>query len=134
MKNFEEITKPLNADEMKVVDMFVAYFKDRKGKNHIITNKRVQKALKTKYSMNLSGARIRKVINYIRIRRLIPGLVASSSGYYVADNAEDFMNWLDSLKEREEAIRAIRKAGEKDLRATFGMTFFEKYGLTKNAS
>ena len=120
MKNFEKITQPLNNDEKRVVNMFINHFKQRKGKNHVITNKTIQKALKTKHDLNISGARIRKVVNYIRIRRLIPGLVASSSGYYVADNAEDFANWLDSLKEREEAIRAIRKAGEKDLYDTFG--------------
>jgi len=134
MKNFEKITQPLNNDEKRVVNMFINHFKQRKGKNHVITNKTIQKALKTKHDLNISGARIRKVVNYIRIRRLIPGLVASSSGYYVADNAEDFANWLDSLKEREEAIRAIRKAGEKDLYDTFGKSYFAKYGLTKSAS
>jgi hypothetical protein len=129
MKNFEEITKPLNSEEMNVVRIFCGHFRNKKGKKHTITNKKIQSALKRKFQIEISGARIRKCVNYIRLNRLIPGLVACSSGYYVAESAEDFMNWLDSMKEREEAIKAVRKAGEKDLKATFGL--LAQYGIKR---
>jgi hypothetical protein len=65
--------------------------------------------------MKITGARLRKLINYIRRKDMIPCLVASSKGYYIATDNEDMRRFVTSLQQREDAIRAVRIAMERQL-------------------
>ena len=53
-------------------------------------------------------SRVRKVINYIRNNSIIPCLIATNKGYYIATDAKEITDYEDSLKGRESAIRRIR--------------------------
>ena len=50
----------------------------------------------------------KKLINHIRTNDLIPGLMATSEGYFIASSAAELMEYEESLKNREDAIRAVR--------------------------
>ncbi|MFA5650618.1 MAG: hypothetical protein WC914_05700 [Proteiniphilum sp.] len=59
---------------------------------------------------NLSEARFRKIINHIRREDIIPGLVATSEGYYIAETEQELKDYEMSLLGREMAIREVRES------------------------
>lgn len=115
MKNFEEITRPLSDVERRAVPIIVERFRKRPGKTNVVTSKTMIDGLKEHFGIELNDSRIRKIIQYIRLNGLLIGLVATSSGYFLTQNPKDLEEWIESLKQREEAIRAIRLTAEKDL-------------------
>ena len=48
----------------------------------------------------LSDARVRKIISYIRNNNLLPLLCANSNGYFVAENLTEFDKYLDTFAKR----------------------------------
>lgn len=63
---------------------------------------------------------MRKIINYIRRSGLVKGLVASSTGYYVAESEQDLIEYEQSLKGRERAIREVRMSIRKQRKDMYG--------------
>lgn len=106
---FNEITKQLTESEMKLVPNFVKNLSKKFGKENVISNKQIRKAyLNT--GQKLSDARVRKIINYIRINGLVKNLVSNSRGYYIASNRKEVEEYTLSLLERENAIKQVRIA------------------------
>lgn len=113
--NFETETHNLTDYELDVVvPRLIKGFNNVLGRDNAITNSKIRAVL-AKEKIEISDARIRKLIHYIRINGLIERLAATSSGYYIANNPGDYKLYIESLKQREAAIRAIRKVAEKDL-------------------
>jgi len=102
IKDFEGYTEELSDDELKLVPAFCAGLKSKIGKENAITNKAIQKAFQEneKWNLKIPDARVRKIINYIRVNGLGKGLCASSNGYYVAKNQEELEGYLEGLKQR----------------------------------
>ena len=61
----------------------------------------------------MKDTRIRKMIQHIRVNNLVPGLIATSRGYYTAETVGEIKQWIESLKARESAIREIREVAER---------------------
>lgn len=118
IQGFEEQTAPLTEYERTtLLPMLVKCIERRKGADMAVTNTRIVKAFR-EHGYTLSEARVRKLVNHIRINGLVPRLVASSRGYYVTDDMNELRTFLQSLRGREEAIRAVRIAMEKQLSMT----------------
>lgn len=115
MKNFEEITYQITDEEKRIAEILVQRFKEKTGKSKKVTNNQIVSGLKKQYNIETNGARIRKIINYIRNKGLLTGLIATSSGYWTTSDPEELRSWLESMKQREEAIRQTRLSGERDL-------------------
>jgi len=94
IKNFENITYELNADELEIVPLIVKGISMRKGKNSAVSGTLICE------KMNLHGARLRKIINYIRVNNLIYGLCSCSKGYYTATNINELEDCIISLRQR----------------------------------
>ncbi len=116
MKEFEEITSPLTIEERNAVPILINRFKGLPGKKNLVSARKIIEGLKANRGITLTGARLRKVINYIRINHKLVGLVANSKGYYLTTNPDELNSWIISLREREAAIKAVREAAEEDLR------------------
>lgn len=107
--NFEEYTHPLTADELVMLDLFVAIVKHRTKKTAIKSGEIMRKinaiiepmGLKTK----LSEARVRKMSNHIRRNSLLP-LCATTVGYYLTDDPDEIAREIQSLRDRANAINA----------------------------
>jgi hypothetical protein len=84
------------------------------GKERAISNAKIVKILK-KEGFELSEVRVRKIINYIRIKELIPNLIATSEGYYIATSKGEIEDYIRSLVGREKAIREVRMKLENQL-------------------
>jgi DNA-directed RNA polymerase specialized sigma54-like protein len=115
IKNFEEQTVELTAEEQKFAWIIVQRFNTKKGKQHIVTADAIIDGLKNHFDVEFKESRIRKMIQYIRLNNLVVGLIATSKGYYVADSIEEIEDWINSLKSRENAIRSIRELAERQI-------------------
>ena len=110
IKGFSNETSPLNDYELRVLlPVILAGLKDKQGKRNAVTNGYIIGRLKQQ-GYRIDAARLRKVINHIRTNDLIPGLIATSEGYFLAEDEQELMDYEDSLKGREEAIKAVRLA------------------------
>ena len=108
LKGFYEHTAPLtDIERYRLVPALVNILKTAKGKRRAVTNNDIATILKDE-GRRPSGARIRKLINHIRNNDLIIGLIATSSGYYIASCEEELIEYKESLRGREEAIKAVR--------------------------
>ena len=108
IKNFEIQTQPLTEyEEGTLLPLFIAGLKTKVGKERSVTNAEIVSALK-KQGYKIDGARVRKIINHIRIKCLVQGLIATSEGYYIATSDKELAEYEESLKGREDAIRAVR--------------------------
>lgn len=113
IEGFKEFTAHLTDYEREmVVPALVEGLKKRVGSQYAVRNKTMCQLLKEHGFENVSEPRIRKCINFIRMNGLVPHLVANSHGYYVATSVHEVENYCQSLKERAEAIFAMRQALE----------------------
>ena len=98
--NFEDITTELNAQELLIVPVIASAFRKYTQSNPIkapdICNRFNASG---KYSINLTEPRLRKIVNYIRCKSIIP-LIATSRGYYV----DVIQSQINSLTERANSI------------------------------
>lgn len=110
IKGFSNETSPLNDYELHVLlPVILAGLKDKQGKRNAVTNGYIIGRLKQQ-GYRIDAPRLRKVINHIRTNDLIPGLIATSEGYFLAEDEQELMDYEDSLRGREEAIKAVRLA------------------------
>lgn len=110
IKGFSNETNPLNDYELRVLlPVILAGLKDKQGKRNAVTNGYIIGRLKQQ-GYRIDAPRLRKVINHIRTNDLIPGLIATSEGYFLAEDEQELMDYEDSLRGREEAIKAVRLA------------------------
>lgn len=107
IKGFDQETAPLTEYETGVLlPLLVRGLRTKKGRDSAITNRYIVNALRG--SCKLSEARVRKIIAHIRTNDLIPGLIATSEGYFIAESEAELLEYEESLKGREDAIRAVR--------------------------
>lgn len=63
----------------------------------------------------IDNARLRKVINHIRVNALLPGVIATSEGYYIATTKTEMAEYIASLESRESAIHEVSVALRKQM-------------------
>lgn len=115
IKGFNNETAPLNEYEKNVLLPIITLGLSQKvGKHSAVTNRHICNMLK-KQGYELNQARVRKIINHIRINSMVIGLIATYNGYYIAENRKEMSDYLDSLKSRENAIKAVRVAIENQM-------------------
>lgn len=108
INGFEFETQPLNDYEQHMLlQVFVETLKLKIGKDKAVKNYQIVEGL-TKRGYKINETRVRKLINHIRTNSLVPGLMATSEGYYIATSEEELVEYEESLKGREDAIRAVR--------------------------
>jgi hypothetical protein len=105
---FEEWTV-LTEDDLKVVPAVASSLRARIGKSNAIT----ARELAQKFNLGPGGkgqARVRAILHHIRVRGIVPKVVASSCGYYVAGSREEVVTYVGSLRQRIAAIGAVAAA------------------------
>lgn len=119
INKFENETAPLNDIERSAAAIIAsALYKFHIGEEKAVNAQHICNSLAerfpqyrtTKQTPYLTGARIRKIINHIRINNLCPNVVASSKGYYVSNNAQEMQEYVQSLRQRAAAINAVADA------------------------
>ena len=108
LKGFEEQTNELSDYEKKViVPILIRGFQNKVGKERCITNKEICNTLNTemKLQVKLNEPRIRKCIYYCRSNNLIPRLIATSKGYWIATDKQELIDWANTIQGRINAIQ-----------------------------
>ena len=119
IKNFKNETDHLSRyEEKNILPKVVEILENRKGFSQIITSKNIIALYGA--SDKESSARVRKVINYIRNHSIIPCLIASSKGYYIATEAKEITDYEESLRGRVSAIHKMRQSIHKQGVESFG--------------
>lgn len=115
LPGFEIETQPLTEDEKKILPVIVKALLKKNGADNAVTNKQIRAGLLRNLNTEIADSRIRKIINHIRMNNMVPGLLASSKGYYVSTNAKEVKEYIDSLEGREKAIRGIKEKAKQYL-------------------
>lgn len=120
LRNFEQQTDELNEYETEqLLPVMIAGLRTKKGKAAAVTNRTIVTRLNA-IGYKLNDARCRKIINHIRCHDLIPGLIATSDGYFIAQNSSELIDYEESLLGRENAIKAVRLAIHRQRQILFG--------------
>lgn len=119
IQGFEEQTQPLTAKEQQLIQPFIAGLRTKVGKQNAVTSDQIAAGIKMYCGVKVDGPRIRKIINYIRLNGLVPGLMASSEGYYIATKPEELDEYIESLKGRITAISAVYSSIKKQKELMF---------------
>lgn len=119
LKGFETQTEPLNEyEEKELLPVVILGLTYKQGKKHAVTNSHICKRLRNQ-GYKIDSARLRKIINHIRVNNLVIGLMATSNGYYIAESKNELSDYIDSLKGRENAIKAVRIAIENQMNVMY---------------
>ena len=105
--NFEEITEPLTADDLRFLPVLRRGL-ERHGKDDPIKAPAIVKALndqriKYDFQVRFTEARLRKLVNHLRTNGLLP-VIATSSGYFVTYDPEIIRSQIRSLRDRASGI------------------------------
>lgn len=115
VSGFEKQTADLDEYERtELLPIMVKCLKRHIGKENIITNETMCTRLK-EFGYQISGVRLRKIVNYIRVKGLVQCLIATGKGYYVTTDAGEMYDYIRSLAGRIEAITAVKEAMQEQL-------------------
>lgn len=108
INGFLNETEPLTEYERDVIlPIMVRCLSDKTGKENAVTNRHIVSSMR-RQGYKITDSRVRKVINHIRTADLVPCLIATSGGYYIAESEKELKDYEDSLLGREDAIRNVR--------------------------
>lgn len=114
--NFDNETSPLNNLEKEAATLIAkCLISHHSGEDKAVTGEAIGKGMANSYPKfvtangkpYLNGARIRKIVNYLRTDGGVPFIIATSKGYYVASNAQQIRDSIRSLRERAKAIQHV---------------------------
>ena len=121
IKGFEDVTAKISVNEKEVyLPLVVEVLSHRVGCKKAATNKMIREYLHLEDSVIITETKMRKIISYIRQNHLVPCLIATNRGYYVAEEKQEMNDYLKSLQGRIDAIYASMKALEKQSEERFG--------------
>lgn len=112
---FEIETAPLNDIEMDAAGLIAHYMQQGHiGIERAVTGQTIAEGMARNYAKfrdtkgrpYLTGARIRKIMNYIRMYKY-PFILASSKGYYISTDKSEIEEYAASLRARAKAIEAV---------------------------
>ena len=103
IENFEEITVELTEEELEMIPMVIRGM-SKYSKSNQIKSDEIVKRWNANSEFNMTGAKLRKMVNYIRTKGLCP-IIATSSGYYVSTDKEEIKSQVKSLNQRAASIK-----------------------------
>lgn len=107
INGFEEHTEELTGDDIKHAHLVALILQGRIGVENALKNEELSDMLYHQLMVQISPAKMRKLINHIRRRQLVKNLIANSRGYYIAKNKEEIENYVKSLFQRMDAIKEV---------------------------
>ena len=115
INGFTNETKPLSEYERNTLTPIIVRGLSMKiGKERAIKNSEICAKMRLA-GYKIDNARLRKVINHIRVNALLPGVIATSEGYYIATTKTEMADYIASLESRESAIHEVSVALRKQM-------------------
>ena len=116
MDKFYECEGLTDYEKETLLPILIDYLETRRGKENAVTNSAMRRLLQILGYSKVGEPRIRKIINVIRINGYVECLLANSDGYYSSDDIQEVEEYIQSLRRREMAIRAVREQIEIQLK------------------
>ncbi|MCK4968658.1 MAG: hypothetical protein KAS12_06385 [Candidatus Aenigmarchaeota archaeon] len=110
INGFKNETKQLTEYELKLIPIIVDKIKFNIGKDNAVKNKDIIRFLTLKGYEKITAVRIRKLIHFIRVKKLVSNLIATSKGYYRATTKDELNNFVESLQQRINSIEEVKKS------------------------
>ena len=111
---FEDYTHELTDFEMKnVFPIIVKGLQNRRGKKNAVSNKYICQTLNDKKmfgNYKLTGSRVRKIINHIRMTGTIIALCSCQKGYFIANTKDELYDYIDGLSQRIDSQQRVHDA------------------------
>ncbi len=104
---FEGQTEKLTIEQITIAELIAFDLMERVGSESAIKSCEMVTKLKS-LGIPIDDILLRKMINYIRRKKLVKNLIATSSGYYVENDHSKIKKYMDSLTQRATAILAVR--------------------------
>lgn len=104
---FEEVTQSLSEKERAIAEDIGRGLRLRIGEEQAITSTQIIDSYQAKRGVKLSGPRLRKIINYLRVTKRVKNLVASEKGYYVETDPQKIEAYRQGLQSRIDAMIAV---------------------------
>ena len=106
INNFEDFTEELSPDELKLVAPLMNGLRT-KSKQNTIKAPDIVKAMNLfadkNALINITEPRLRKLVNHIRMKGILP-IIATSQGYYVSYDKQEITDQINSLTQRANSI------------------------------
>ena len=106
INNFEDFTEELSPDELKLVAPLMNGLRT-KTKQTPIKAPEIVKAMNVLAEKNglikITESRLRKLVNHIRMKGILP-IIATSQGYYVSYDKQEITDQINSLTQRANSI------------------------------
>lgn len=119
------LTDKISDDEKKLIPLLISLLAQHVGKQQAITsfalmdllNRYIRQQAPGEYGQRfkVAGARLRKMINHIRVNNMLRGLCGHESGYFRAETTDELRMAINSLEARASAIQAVADALKNDL-------------------
>lgn len=116
LNGFEEQTKKLTDKEKIQARIIYRYLSNAFSVGKGITNDKMRKMFKLETGDKISGARVRKMINWMHVNGYLKGLKATSNGYAQAKSLDELISYKESLVGRISAVQERIKAVENDIK------------------
>ena len=110
INGFEEYTNDLNVPEVKAMVIIAETISKKIGIENAVTNNEIIKGLKNNRDISLTPARVRKIINHIRLKKIVKRLVASKKGYYIENDNSKLAEYVEGLMHRSNSIKAVAES------------------------
>lgn len=110
INGFEIETKELTTEELRLANKIAPHLSKKRGKAAIVTNAQMTKGMEKTWDIKIGDARMRKIINHLRITGKVPCLIATNRGYYVASTVDEINEYITSLYQRAGAIIVVADA------------------------
>ncbi len=114
LKGFEDYTGDLTDYEKSLLPLFVKSMKLRRGEKMAIKGAQIVADLQardavdgTKRFEKLTVHRAKRILSYMRVNDMVPGLMANQKGYFVTTTLEELEVYIDSLTGRINAINLL---------------------------
>ena len=96
------------------IQPIVEYLKENAvGKENEVKNIELKCYISDWYNSSLEDTDVRRIINLIRLNRLIKGLLAGKKGYYISTKVEEVDAYVTSLKKRIMKLQQLAGSFEK---------------------
>lgn len=110
VRTFEDFTDKLSPKETEMIKAVAEIISNHVGRKNAIRSIDIQIIIKEKYNYRLAGSRLRAVIHVIVVNNILSLLCATQNGYFVAENEKEVTDYIESLKNRCNAINEKKTA------------------------
>lgn len=115
LTGFEQQTKNLTLEEKIQARSIWRYMNSAFLLGKRITNKEIRRRLLEDTGNDMSGARVRKAINWMHTGGYIKNLTGTSKGYGRAKTRKELLDYAESLEGRINAIKGRLDSVRKDI-------------------